>query len=89
MSLETLKLELKDLEILYEKSRNIATRAELADKISNKKLEIKNYNKPILDKNIIPSRDVSPRMDHENDDTNKGILTLDNDSFKIQLYWII
>ena len=82
--IETLKLELKDLNILYEKTRNKVTKAELADKIAQKKKEIKAFNEPKLEKNIVPSRNVTPRMDHQESAQNSTTVSGFN-SFKITL----
>ena len=80
MDTTELELELLDLEALYERTRNKITKAELADKIKLKRQEIKNANKVELEKNIIPSRDVPSRMDH--DEKRKQAFSTGNGSFK-------
>lgn len=82
MDTTALELELLELEELYKKTRNNIAKAELADKIKMKKSEIKKANDPILEKNIIPSREVPSRMDHSKNnsktivDTKNGFRAL-------------
>jgi len=81
MDTTQLELELLDLETLYKNTRNKVTKSELECKIALKKREIKEANAPKLEKNVIPSREVASRMDHNNDNSNQKFKINDSGTF--------
>ena len=81
MDTTQLELELLDLETLYKNTRNKITKSELECKIALKKREIKEANAPKLEKNVIPSREVASRMDHNNDNSNQKFKINDSGAF--------
>lgn len=82
MDTTQLELELLDLEALYERTRSKITKAELADKITLKKKEIREAKTVEQKKNVVPTRNAPSRMDHS-DKKVKSAIKLDADTFKI------
>lgn len=85
MDTTQLELELLDLEALYERTRNNVAKSELEGKIALKKREIKEAKTPKTEKNVVPSREAAPRMDHAGVDPSQRIAINKSGSFTITI----
>ena len=84
MDTTKLELELLDLEELHKRTRNNATKAELADKIALKKREIAKAKEVVKEKKVVPQAEAPARMDRK-DTNNPSLTTNGENSFNFKL----
>lgn len=84
MDTTNLELELLDLEALHKRTKNSATRAELADKIALKKREIKKAKEVEKEKKFVPQADAPARMDHAKE-VKANLITTGENSFSFKI----